>query len=158
MERSDLNWRGVVIFGLAVLSVIVLINVIDDEPAQLGVNSAASSQDSGDTTTLPGASTTTVPGATGTTKPGSTATTKPGTTTTTSFNPAGRATLTIGSSGTDVLLVQQTLTKLGLYSGPLDSSYGPSTAAAVTTFQTQKGLSPADGQVGPATWNALAAA
>jgi len=144
----------VAIFGLAVLSVIVLINVIDDEPAQLAVNTAGSSQDSGDTATT----TTTLPGTTATTKPGTTATTKPGTTATTAFNPAGRATLTIGSSGADVLLVQQRLTALGLYSGPLDSSYGPSTAAAVTQFQTQKGLTPADGQVGPATWTALAGA
>ncbi|MET0628420.1 MAG: peptidoglycan-binding domain-containing protein [Acidimicrobiia bacterium] len=152
MERSDLNWRGVVIFGLAVLSVIVLIRVIDDDPASLGVNTAGSTEESSDTTT------TTLPGATTTTLPGATTTTKPGTTTTTSFNPAGKPTLQNGSSGADVLLVQQTLTRLGLYKGPLDSSYGPSTAAAVTAFQTQKGLTPADGQVGPATWAALAAA
>jgi peptidoglycan hydrolase-like protein with peptidoglycan-binding domain len=147
----ELNWRGVVIFGLAVLSVIVLINVIDEEPQPLGVNSAAGSQDSSDTTT-------TLPGATATTHPGATATTKPGTTTTTAFNPAGKATLQTGSSGADVTLVQQRLTALGLYTGAVDGSYGPGTAAAVTTFQTSKGITPADGVVGPDTWAALATA
>jgi len=158
----ELNWRGVVIFGLAVLTVIVLISVIDDEPAPLGVNTAGTSTTA---TTVPGASTTTVAGGTATTaagtattKPGATTTTKPGATTTTSFNPAGKQTLQVGSTGADVTLVQQKLTTLGFYKGPVDGSYGQGTKDAVIAFQTQKGISPADGVVGPATWQALSTA
>jgi peptidoglycan hydrolase-like protein with peptidoglycan-binding domain len=146
LERSDLNWRGVAIFGLAVLTVIVLISVIDDEPAQLGVNTGGTAQDSGGGVTT----TTRVPGAATTTTPEPTATT--------ALDPAGRATLQTGSSGPDVTLVQQRLTDLGYYSGPVDGSYGAGTATAVQAFQTAEGITPADGVVGPATWTALATA
>jgi peptidoglycan hydrolase-like protein with peptidoglycan-binding domain len=156
LERSELNWRGVVVFGLAVLTVILLIIVIDDEPAPLGVNTADTSQggdDTATTTTAPsggsGATSTTAPGGGG----GGGGTT---TTTTPAIDPAGKPTLQVGSSGSDVMLVQQKLSALGIYTGPVDGAYGPGTATAVTTFQTQKGITPADGVVGPSTWTALA--
>lgn len=135
------------IFGLAVLTVIVLIRVIDDDPASLGVNTTDSSQDNGETVTT-----------TTTLAPGATTTTRPGATTTTAFSTQGKATLQTGSSGPDVTLVQQRLTTLGFYSGPIDGSYGAGTASAVTAFQTSKGIAPADGVVGPSTWQALATA
>ena len=147
MERSDLNWRGVAIFALAVLTAIVLIRVIDDDPAPLGVNTTGSSNSNGDDSD-----------STATTAPGGTATTRPGATTTTALDPAGRATLTNGSSGPEVTLLQERLTALGYYSGTVDGSYGPSTAAAVTAFQSAQGITPADGVVGPSTWTALATA
>jgi peptidoglycan hydrolase-like protein with peptidoglycan-binding domain len=147
LERSDLNWRGVVIFGLAVLTVIVLIRVIDDDPASLGVNTAGTSQD-GDTTAT---TTTTLAG-------GETTTISHGATTTTALNAAGRATIQEGSSGADVTLLQQRLTALGHYSGAVDGSFGAGTKTAVVAFQTAEGISPADGVVGPTTWQALATA
>ncbi|MFI5045442.1 MAG: peptidoglycan-binding protein [Acidimicrobiia bacterium] len=163
MDGNALNWRGVAVFGLAVLTVIVLIAVIDDEPAHLGVNTVGSSNTT--ITTLPGLTTTTVAGGTTTTtKAGTTATTKAGTGTTTTtkpttattlFNPAGKPQLQLGSTGPDVTLVQQTLKNLGIYTGTVDGSYGAGTQAAVVKFQTGKNITPADGVVGPATWTAL---
>ena len=136
------------VFGLAVLTVIVLIRVIDDDPASLGVNTAGS-QDNGDST----ATTTTLPPGVTTTRPG-------GTTTTTAptIDTTGKPTLQTGSTGADVTLVQETLTRLGYYNGQADGQYGQGTAAAVAAFQTAEGISPADGVVGPATWQALATA
>jgi peptidoglycan hydrolase-like protein with peptidoglycan-binding domain len=146
LERTDLNWRGVVIFALAVLTVIVLIRVIDDDPASLGVNTAGTSQDDGgDTVTT-----------TTTTTPGATTTTRPGATTTTALVAAGRATVQEGSSGADVTLLQQRLTTLGYYKGTVDGSFGAGTKSAVVAFQQAKGITPADGVVGPTTWQALA--
>ena len=136
------------IFALAVLTVIVLIRVIDDDPASLGVNTAGTSQDDDDATVT---TTTTLPS-------GSTTTTRPGTTATTAFNPTGRATIQEGSSGPDVSLLQQRLTTLGYYKGAVDGAFGPGTKTAVVAFQTAKGITPADGVVGPTTWEALATA
>ena len=152
MERSELNWRGVVIFGLAVLTVIVLINVIDDDPAQLG----APTVDVGvTTTTVPGVTGTTLPGATATTK-ASTETTKPGTTATTRLIPASKPTLSNGSSGEDVKTVQTILASLGYYTGVVDGQYGPGTSAAVQAFQTQEKIAAVvPGAVDAATWAKL---
>jgi peptidoglycan hydrolase-like protein with peptidoglycan-binding domain len=153
VERSELNWRGVVIFGLAVLTVIVLINVIDDDPAQLG---APTVDGAVTTTTLPGTTDTTVAGATVTTK-AATGTTKPGTTPTTRAIPATKPTLQNGTSGADVTTVQTILKDLGYYTGAVDGQYGPGTAAAVTAFQTAEGITPiTPGAVDAATWNKLA--
>ena len=133
------------IFGLAVLTVILLIRVIDDDPASLGVNTADTSQDDGDATVT-----------TTTTAPGNVTTTRPGTTATTAFNPAGKPTVQEGSTGADVSLVQQRLTTLGHYTGAIDGSFGPGTKTAVIAFQTAENITPADGVVGPSTWTALA--
>jgi peptidoglycan hydrolase-like protein with peptidoglycan-binding domain len=166
VDTSGLNWRGVVVFGLAVLTVIVLIAVIDDQPATLGINSIGSTDDTS-VTTVPGETTTTVAGATTTTaagatttKPGATTTTKPGATTTTAFNPAGKPQLQQGASGNDVVFLQQQLVKLGyLPASPApDGSFGAQTTQAVIKFQQDKGISPADGVVGPQTWTALSTA
>jgi murein L,D-transpeptidase YcbB/YkuD len=165
VERSELNWRGVVIFGLAVLTVIVLINVIDDDPAQLGAPTVdiggvtTTTVPSVTGTTLPGtsttrAATTTTKAATATTKAG-TATTKPGTTATTRAIPAAKPTLSNGSSGEDVKTVQTILTSLGYYTGAIDGAYGPGTAAAVQAFQTAEGIAPVSGAVDAATWAKL---
>ncbi len=135
------------IFALAVLTVIVLIRVIDDDPASLGVNTAGTSQDDGDTTIT-----------TTTTLPGAVTTTRPGATTTTALNPAGRAVIQEGSSGADVTLLQQRLTALNFYNGAVDGSFGPGTKSAVIAFQTAEGITPADGVVGETTWQALATA
>jgi peptidoglycan hydrolase-like protein with peptidoglycan-binding domain len=155
LDGNGLNWRGVAVFGLAVLTVIVLIAVIDDEPAPLGVNTAGTSQDGSETTstTVPGETTTT-----GTGGGGSTTTTKPGATTTTAFNPAGKPQLQQGSTGTDVVFLQEQLKRLNFYTGAADGSFGAATRAAVVAFQTAKGVTPADGVVGPATWTALSTA
>jgi peptidoglycan hydrolase-like protein with peptidoglycan-binding domain len=61
---------------------------------------------------------------------------------------AGKPTLRQGSNGQFVMELQ---TKLGL---PVDSLFGPQTAAAVKKFQASHGLS-ADGVVGPQTWTVL---
>ncbi len=53
-------------------------------------------------------------------------------------------------SGSDVLLVQQALTKLGYSISACDGVYGAETARAVTEFQRDQGL-PADGMVGKKT-------
>lgn len=57
-------------------------------------------------------------------------------------------TLRIGSTGTDVIFLQQ---KLGL---PSDGIFGPNTQKAVEIFQLKQ-LLIADGVVGPNTWNKL---
>ncbi len=66
----------------------------------------------------------------------------------------GRPVLSRGSSGSDVVDLQNRLRQLGLYSGPVDGRFGPATEAAVRAFQQSRGLA-VDGIVGPATWRAL---
>lgn len=56
--------------------------------------------------------------------------------------------------GADVLAVQQALGALGYAPGPLDSCYGVATAAAVRTFQADRGLD-VDGVCGGQTGRAL---
>ncbi|HBT65970.1 MAG TPA: peptidase M14 [Ruminococcaceae bacterium] len=63
-------------------------------------------------------------------------------------------TLRLGMSGTDVMEIQATLQKLGLYRGALDGIFGPQTQQAVIAFQQNFGLTP-DGVVGPNTYRAL---
>ena len=63
-------------------------------------------------------------------------------------------TLKIGSSGSDVLELQQTLNDLGYECGTPDGKFGSRTALAVKMFQTNHGLT-ADGVVGALTWAAL---
>lgn len=59
-----------------------------------------------------------------------------------------------GSRGPLVSFLQITLKDLNLYTGEIDGIFGPNTARAVRTFQTNNNLSP-DGIVGDSSWNAL---
>ena len=67
-----------------------------------------------------------------------------------------------GSTGADVMLVQQRLKDLGYLTGKVDGDFGDATAAALKSFQSKHGLG-ADGVAGAATYlvlfsyNALAA-
>ncbi len=65
-----------------------------------------------------------------------------------------RRTLWWGRSGSDVRLVQSTLSNWGYYKGKIDGYYAYSTVAAVRRFQRDAGLFP-DGVVGRKTWEAL---
>jgi hypothetical protein len=58
--------------------------------------------------------------------------------------------LTIGMTGTDVLLLEEILKARGFYTGNLDRSFGPQLRAAVIKYQQSRGLDP-DGQAGPKT-------
>lgn len=58
--------------------------------------------------------------------------------------------LTVGSVGTDVTTLQQTLTARGVYSGPITGYFGPLTAAGVRAYQALHGLEQV-GLVGPMT-------
>ena len=59
-----------------------------------------------------------------------------------------------GSSGTDVILLQDKLRSRGFNPGPSNGDYNEATEAAVLAFQRSEGLL-ADGIVGPRTANAL---
>jgi g-D-glutamyl-meso-diaminopimelate peptidase len=60
-------------------------------------------------------------------------------------------TLTLGSRGTNVKLIQSLLSRIGYDPGPIDGIFGQQTRQAVIDFQVDNGLTP-DGIVGPATW------
>ena len=59
-----------------------------------------------------------------------------------------------GSTGPDVIRLQDLLKQLGYYSGASDGDFGPQTKQAVIDFQQAQGLT-ADGIVGPNTWSKL---
>ncbi len=59
-----------------------------------------------------------------------------------------------GSTGDLVRRIQQRLTELKLYLGPLDGVFGGGTESAVKSFQKAQNLAP-DGIVGPLTWDKL---
>jgi hypothetical protein len=61
--------------------------------------------------------------------------------------------LKLGSLGDLVVWAQEHLATAG-YTIPIDGDYGPTTQAAIESFQTAEGLT-ADGIVGPETWTAL---
>jgi lysozyme len=63
-------------------------------------------------------------------------------------------TISAGATGSQVVMLQQALGTLGYNITKADGNFGPATTAAVTKFQTDKGLS-ADGVAGPNTWTAL---
>ena len=64
-----------------------------------------------------------------------------------------------GSQGPAVSQLQQDLTQLGLYAGPVNGSYDEATRAAVQNFQATAGVSDGEpGVAGPATLAALAKA
>ncbi|HNX63261.1 MAG TPA: peptidoglycan-binding protein [Candidatus Limiplasma sp.] len=62
--------------------------------------------------------------------------------------------LSRGSTGDQVKLVQQRLTDLGYFSGPISGNYMNKTQDAVKQFQQNNGLK-ADGVTGEDTWNIL---
>ena len=160
MDSSEFNSRGLLVIGAAVVVTVILLAAVPKPGSLGGVKSGAVVIASG--TTFPSATTvpvTTTPGSTATTKP-ATATTKKGSPTTTAaptttINPSSRPVLRLGSSGADVTTLQQKLIALGLLTGTADGNFGSGTQAAVIKFQQSKGLNPADGVVGPATWAAL---
>jgi N-acetylmuramoyl-L-alanine amidase len=59
-----------------------------------------------------------------------------------------------GATGDSVVLLQQRLRAIGLYSGPIDGGFGIETEAAVKAAQRQARLEE-DGIVGGGTWNAI---
>ena len=61
-------------------------------------------------------------------------------------------TLTLGSTGPNVKLIQSLLARIGYNIGSIDGVFGSQTRNAVMQFQRNNGLTP-DGVVGPATWN-----
>lgn len=62
----------------------------------------------------------------------------------------GKATLKVGSSGTDVYELQGRLSYLGFFNGKIDGQFGQATKDAVTWFQWKFGLK-SDGVVGAKT-------
>ena len=62
--------------------------------------------------------------------------------------------LAFGASGKQVKLVQERLTELGYYTGPVSSSFQGHTRNAVRAFQKKNGLT-VDGVVGEKTWNTM---
>lgn len=59
--------------------------------------------------------------------------------------------LKLGMSGDDVRRYQQRMHDRG-WTVTVDGDFGPQSDAMTRAFQTEKGLSPVDGVVGPATW------
>jgi peptidoglycan hydrolase-like protein with peptidoglycan-binding domain len=132
VEQWFQNTRGLVIIVLAVITGAVLLAI---EPGD-GFPSGASSGAGVDTATV------------------TTVTTQPLSTTTTAVV---HPTLQEGSTGPDVTVLQQRLNALGYNVGAPDGNFGPGTKTQVIAFQTAQKISPADGVVNAATWNALLA-
>lgn len=131
MERWFQNSRGLVIVVLAIATCALLLAV---EPGD-GFPTGAGSSGGGSVTVT-------------------TVTTRPASTTTTIVRP----TLQEGTPDVaNTTVLQQKLAQLGYDVGTPDGSFGPSTKAAVIAFQTDKNITPADGVVDEATWNALLA-
>ena len=59
-----------------------------------------------------------------------------------------------GSSNNDVTVFEILMTKLGYYSGSIDTKYGVCCVMACKNFQTDYGLT-VDGECGKNTWNKL---
>jgi peptidoglycan hydrolase-like protein with peptidoglycan-binding domain len=133
VERWLHNTRGLIVLLLAVATGVVLLAIDPGDGYPHGVGTAAGS-----------VVTTTVPGATTTARPGT------GATTTTAVRP----TLQEGSTGPEVVTLQQRLNTLGYNVGTADGQFGPSTKAQVVAFQQAHGLT-ANGIVDSATWAAL---
>ncbi len=67
--------------------------------------------------------------------------------------PAEAAAFQVGDQGTEVVEIQEALSRLG-YDVVTDGSFGPGTAAAVRDFELARGMEP-DGLVGPMVYEAL---
>jgi hypothetical protein len=158
--RSDpegLGRRQAIVVGAVVLAIVVGAAGILLARSLSGSDSNPSTAASG----LTGASGEAgASGATGTTgATGSTGQTTTETTPTTTTGsgatsvPAGQ-TLKAGMTGSSVVALQKALAQLGYAAGTADGTYGPSTTAAVTAFQTANGLT-ADGTAGPQTIAAI---
>ncbi|HLM18312.1 MAG TPA: peptidoglycan-binding domain-containing protein, partial [Acidimicrobiia bacterium] len=133
MEQWFQNTRGLVIIVLAVITGAVLLAI---EPGD-GFPTSASGGSGGDTATV--TTVTTVP---------------QGTTTTAAAHP----TIEQGTTDTaNTTVLQQRLNALGYDVGNPDGVFGGGTKAQVVNFQTDKGITPADGVVDAATWDALLA-
>ena len=100
------------------------------------------------TTATATTSTATTSTAATTTAATTTASTTTASTTTTTAKPAENPAVKVNKE------IQQDLTDLGFYSGPINGVYGPQTTAAVKRFQARAGL-PVDGIAGPQTTAAL---
>ncbi|NJN59470.1 MAG: peptidoglycan-binding protein [Leptolyngbyaceae cyanobacterium SL_5_9] len=73
------------------------------------------------------------------------------------FNPVAsdnNGILQLGDVGPDVTNLQQRLSNLGYYQGPIDGNFGAGTQSAVTQFQQDNGLV-ADGIAGPLTLSSI---
>ena len=171
MDPSEINLRAVVVVALGVVTTIVLLAVVPKHAPYGGVRygvvaggvstlPVTSTLPTGSTTT-PGSTTQTTKAATTTTKATTATTRKSGSTsnttvpTTTTFPVAGRPVLKLGSTGPDVVALQQRLTALGYNTGTTNGNFGTGTQTAVMNFQKAKKIA-ADGVVGPTTWAALA--
>lgn len=62
--------------------------------------------------------------------------------------------LSVGSENLEVTALQNVLTRLGFYSGPISGYFGTMTEEAVRAYQSARGISPL-GFVGPSTRTAL---
>jgi peptidoglycan hydrolase-like protein with peptidoglycan-binding domain len=146
VNQLSTNWRGALVIAAMVVTGIVLLAIDPGNDAlPIGVSSIGQSSSATGTTSP----------STGTTSP--TATTRKGSagsTTTTTVPPAQRPVLKQGSSGPDVMTLQQKLIAAGYLAGTADGNFGAATQAAVIKFQQAKNL-PADGVVGASTWAAL---
>jgi peptidoglycan hydrolase-like protein with peptidoglycan-binding domain len=139
LDPSQINLRAVGVVALGVVTAIVLLAVVPKDAPNRGVRAgvaAGAVNTPSVASTLPAGSTTT---------PGST---------TTTFPIAGRPVLRLGSTGPDVVALQQRLTALGYNTGTTNGSFAAGTQTAVMNFQKAKNLQ-ADGVVGPTTWAAL---
>jgi len=133
VEQWFQNTRGLVLLVLAVVTGAVLLAI---EPGD-GFPTSASGGSGGDTATV--TTVTTVP---------------QGTTTTAAAHP----TIEQGTTDTaNTTVLQQRLNALGYDVGTPDGVFGGGTKTQVVKFQTDKGITPADGVVNAATWNALLA-
>jgi len=59
--------------------------------------------------------------------------------------------LTVGSQDAEVTALQERLSALGFYSGPITGYFGALTGSAVKQYQTARGIAPATGYIGPST-------
>jgi peptidoglycan hydrolase-like protein with peptidoglycan-binding domain len=133
VERWFQNSRGLIIVILAVATGALLLAVEPGGGFPTGISASSGGNPATVTTTV-----TTVP---------------PSTTTT-----VAKPVLQEGSTGADVVVLQQRLQALGYnIGGTADGTFGPGTKAAVIPLQMAKKITPADGVVNQATWAALLA-
>ena len=130
MEQWFQNTRGLVIIVLAVITGAVLLAIEPGDGFPTGTSSVSSSDGTTVTTTV---------------------TTLPQSTTTT----VARPTLSEGTPDTGQTTVLQSRLGAWGYTVTVDGSFGQGTTTAVKQFQTDQKITPADGVVNAATWDAL---